>query len=387
MSGRFCYPGGMHLHWPGARASLACAFWLWVLSAPGHPLDVWHTRFAMIFGPPRISGLTYGGELFVAVGSGGLIITSPTGESWSQQLSRTTLELYDVCYGNGVFVAVGQAGGILSSSNGTNWTLCASRTNSVLHAVQFGNGVFVATGQGVLLTSPNGTDWALQHPEAAPFSYVSFGNGLFLRSWITGTNLVSLDGTNWFPRPSGSTNNLSLLAYAGGIFVSIDISNRVFASSDAVSWTPRGQITEQTPTALGYGNGYFVLPIQFFPIGSGAPFVQYARDLTNWSDSSQEGLSLNRIVFGRNTFVAINGGDYIVQSDPVFCLRQLAPRTLSIEASENQVYEVQLCPDLSPAQRAWTALTNITFQTSPFIWTDDVSSPGAQGFYRVLSKP
>jgi hypothetical protein len=59
-----------------------------------------------------------------------------------------------VTYGNGLFVAVGTGGTILTSPDGVNWTVQASGGNH-LHSVTYGNGTFVAVGEGgTILTSP-----------------------------------------------------------------------------------------------------------------------------------------------------------------------------------------------------------------------------------------
>ena len=102
---------------------------------------------------PRFSGagvkpfaVSYGNGLFVAVGAGGLILTSSDGVSWTQRNSGTSSNLLGVAYVNTVFVAVGSGGTLLTSSDSANWTLRASGTTNDLTAVAYGNGHFVAVG-------------------------------------------------------------------------------------------------------------------------------------------------------------------------------------------------------------------------------------------------
>jgi hypothetical protein len=61
-----------------------------------------------------LNGVTYGNGLFVAVGEGGTILTSPDGVSWTQRTSPEKSDLLSVAYRNGRFVAVG-GGTILTS--------------------------------------------------------------------------------------------------------------------------------------------------------------------------------------------------------------------------------------------------------------------------------
>ena len=73
----------------------------WTLRVPG-----FHTLYYRV---------VYGNSLFVAVGLGGIILTSPDGVSWTQRTSGTRDWLIGVTHGNGLFVAVGEWGTILTS--------------------------------------------------------------------------------------------------------------------------------------------------------------------------------------------------------------------------------------------------------------------------------
>ncbi len=122
----------------------------------------WTRRTAGIAPPPGYSyvglgGVTYGNGKFVAVGNRATILTSPDGETWTQQDSgaSTINNLFSVTYGNGTFVAVGYPGTILTSPDGENWTQRTSGTTEGLYGVAYGNGTFVAVGGGgTILTSP-----------------------------------------------------------------------------------------------------------------------------------------------------------------------------------------------------------------------------------------
>ena len=73
----------------------------------------------------ELYSVTYGNGHFVAVGDGGRILTSPTGDnnSWTVQESGTTDDLYDVGTDNHTFIAVGPNGKLIRSvDNGITWT-------------------------------------------------------------------------------------------------------------------------------------------------------------------------------------------------------------------------------------------------------------------------
>ena len=75
-----------------------------------------------------LRGVAWSGSLFVVVGDGGIIRTSPDTVTWSAATSGTTQSLRDVLWANTQFVCVGAAGTILSSPTGTTWTPQTSGT-------------------------------------------------------------------------------------------------------------------------------------------------------------------------------------------------------------------------------------------------------------------
>jgi hypothetical protein len=103
--------------------------------------------------------VTYGNGLFVAVGEGGAILTSPDGVSWTARTSGTGNDLSGVTYGNGPSWRWGTGGAILTSPDGVSWT-GGPRGRHDLYGVAYGNGTFVAVGdRGTILTSPDGVSW------------------------------------------------------------------------------------------------------------------------------------------------------------------------------------------------------------------------------------
>lgn len=105
-------------------------------------------------------------DLFVAVGDGGVILTSPDGVTWTSRTSGTTQALYDVAWGSEVqrFVAVGANGTVLSSSNGTTWAAETSGTANTLWRVAYGPSrrQFAACGNSntIIYSNDGGDTWA-----------------------------------------------------------------------------------------------------------------------------------------------------------------------------------------------------------------------------------
>src|SRR6266511_2630716 len=83
-------------------------------------LDRWYWRNPYPAGND-LHGVAYGNAIFVAVGTGGTIMTSTDSHAWEHRESGTDKQLNQVIFAQDMFVAIGESGVILSSTNGTNW--------------------------------------------------------------------------------------------------------------------------------------------------------------------------------------------------------------------------------------------------------------------------
>jgi len=155
-------------------------------------------------GSEGLRGVTYGKDMFVAVGDGGTIGLSRDGVNW-EQTSFTSYPIYNVAYGNGTFVAVG-TGRIWTSPDGKNWTLRSSGTNQDLFAITFENGIFVAVGTyGTILTSPDGLTWTVRNSGTTQNLHgVAYGSNTFM---VVGDNGIVLQSDSLIDIPPVPINN------------------------------------------------------------------------------------------------------------------------------------------------------------------------------------
>jgi len=249
---------------------------------------------------PFISNaIAWGNSQFVIVGDDGSIATSPDGDAWTQQSSSTSANLHGVAWGDHQFVAVGQLPGslmtgpgegvILTSSDGSNWILANSHAiagdniNSVvwsgdrfvavgggptpvfssadghqwtriqlapgsagpaLLSVTWSGDLFVAVGNAgqipidprVIVTSPNGTDWAFQ---PAPIDNVFYATGLTSVVWSGekfiavggfGIELSSFDGTDWISDTTISVAQFGAIAATGSRCVAVGLEGAIMVN-------------------------------------------------------------------------------------------------------------------------------------------------------------
>jgi hypothetical protein len=148
-----------------------------------------------------LTDVTFANGLWVAIGRGGTVVTSPDGAELNARQSGTDVNLFGVASGAGVIVAVGESGAILRSTNAVNWTLNGTVEGSALSSVAYGNGIFVAVGEsGRVYTSATGQSWTARR--------------------ILGANM------------------LARVAFAHGVFTAIESeTGKIYASSNGVWWS------------------------------------------------------------------------------------------------------------------------------------------------------
>lgn len=95
---------------------------------------------------PGIAALAWNGDLYVGVGSNGLIVTSSDAMTWRTRDTGTTAFLGTIATNGRQFVAAGMSGTILTSDDGETWTRRAEETPIQLHAVAWTGDRFVAVG-------------------------------------------------------------------------------------------------------------------------------------------------------------------------------------------------------------------------------------------------
>ncbi len=137
------------------------------------------------------SAVTYANGRFVAVGEArartwttlreSIMWSSDDGKSWVLAEVDSVIAWTGITYGKELFVAVGQ-GAVMTSPNGIAWTVSdGQESQNHYRDVTYGNGLFVAVTGNRVMTSPDGTTWTHFTP-AADHSYtaVTYGNGLFV---------------------------------------------------------------------------------------------------------------------------------------------------------------------------------------------------------------
>jgi hypothetical protein len=269
--------------------------------------SVWTQRTSS-FGTSDIYGVTYGNNMFVAVGQIGKLATSADGITWNQRTSSFgTIGIQDVAYGNNMFVAAGGGGKLATSTNGTTWTQRTSSFGTTLIlGVAYGNNMFVAVGyNGKLATSTDGITWTQRTSSFGDTRIrgVAYGNNMFVAVGESGKLATSTNGTTWTQRTSSfGTSDIYSVAYGNNMFVAAGGGGKLATSTNGTTWTQRTSSFGTTfIRGVAYGNNMFVA------VGESGKLATSADGIT-WNQRTSS-FDTTYIIYdvanGNNMFVAV----------------------------------------------------------------------------------
>jgi hypothetical protein len=367
------------------------------------PLDLWVSRISGAIAD--IFGVAYGNGLFVAVGDGGLILTSVDGSTWTDR-SVPGFDLHRIAFANGTFVAVGKTGTILTSTDSVAWVHQDSGTMFSLKDVAYGDGVYVAVGVGVfgtqnsiILRSTNAVDWSVEDSGLYnDLNAVTFAQGLFVaagdNNYDFSRGVASTNGITWVADEFGTSENLRAISYGAGRFIAVGNGGTVQTSLDGGNFSGSvvlaPSITNVVNNAgnhrgITYANGLFVL------VGNGGNIFTSVDGETWVFRDSGTAANLHHVAYGNSTFVAVGKSGTILQSGS-FAPAQLTVRArpgeggfeLGITGEIGRSYRVQASD--KPGASDWLDLfsfKNTDGATTLFL--DSAAPNFRQRFYRVVS--
>lgn len=150
----------------------------------------------------NLNALANNGTTLVAVGNGGVAFSTTDGVTWNSVATGVLSDLYGLTYSpTGLWVAVGAGGTVITSPDLATWTPRTSNAGgNDLNGVTVNiSGVLVAVGNnGTKIRSTDGQTWVAQTPPSSAHLYaVSTDSAQFLAVGAAGTVFTSLDGSTW----------------------------------------------------------------------------------------------------------------------------------------------------------------------------------------------
>ncbi len=309
-------PSTLPLPWP-SRVCAAVGLLLAVSnnSRAIEPFANWNETYRT---NAQLQAVTFGANLFVAVGDDATVLTSPDGRNWTRRSVTVTGAnpnlngvAYGVVQGVGKYVAVGEfTGRILHSTDGVNWSLAsASSSPAFLKAVAFGGGSFIAVGDsGQIYSSTNSTTWNKVYDAGGNLEGVAYGNGRFVAVYGTGSTLASSDnGLTW---SAGGLNSVlgttsRAVGFGSGRFVLADSNGNIVLTTNGTSILGSANLVGKIGKAFAatYAQDCFLLA----GVYANLSYIAFSTNGTNWIDRPLSNWSfvLRGIAAGNNTVVAV----------------------------------------------------------------------------------
>ena len=230
-----------------------------VTSADGVNYTVGET-IQLANGAKQFNDIAFGSGLFVAVGTNGVIETSPDGKVWDVRHMFDGQALNAVTFGDGQFVAMGTNGYICRSTDGKKWSQGFTGLSSDYNGLTFANGQFVAVGKsGAIATSPNGIIWtARPSGTTKQLRSVAFGNGMWLAVGYDGIACRSLNGTTWTSFTVDASARFNQVVFANGQFVAVGLDGKIVTFPNIFIWTARTSKTSAHLWSIVHGANQFV---------------------------------------------------------------------------------------------------------------------------------
>jgi len=155
----------------------------------------WNKRSTSLLNPYLV-GVAGSPSLWVAIERYGFIFTSKDGYDWEWKKEPGTFNA--VVWNGEMWIITGDEGLILTSSNGLNWTEQVSGTTDDLYDVAWDGSQWVVAGLKEILTSPDGVVWKRYDCFDAP-TRIAWGGSQWVGFPSIRSNyiLTSSNGTNW----------------------------------------------------------------------------------------------------------------------------------------------------------------------------------------------
>jgi hypothetical protein len=208
----------------------------------------------------------------VGVGSGGVILTTTNGLTFTDQRVREDAGWFGVCAGEPGFVAVGIKGALAFSADGMTWSDRVGATAGNLWSVAYGNGIYVAVAweaegpaHGYFVTSPDGWNWTERRPFSQTYinRVIAFGAGRFVAGGYDGKYFTSTNGLDWSERSTGTSGHLATVAHVNGRFLGFAPGGTLH-SDDGLAWTfAAGEVPNAG--AVAHGNGVYLAVTRNWP--------------------------------------------------------------------------------------------------------------------------
>jgi len=265
-----------------------------------------------------LSSIAYSGTIYVAHGNGDTLLTSTDAAQWTIRTTGYTNQIRSSCWARNNFIAVGDSGIIINSMDGITWEKNTSPASRTLSSVLWNGKTFCAVGDtGTVLASSDGLAWSLKSTEPHPKLHsIIWGNNLFVALGESGSVYTSPDGLAWTNRTSGTTTLLNEVTWNGAKYVAIGTNGPIITSPNGMDWNiPILNFPDQLQLHTVAGNStQFIALGKTYDNGQGIwRYIYSSPDGVSWTSKIHgvESSSVNTfgsMVWTGDLFVAVGNG-------------------------------------------------------------------------------
>jgi hypothetical protein len=237
----------------------------------GYILSGGHARYMTIeTGGSTINGVVWNGSRFVAVTEVGTVMTSATGQDWTEKLANGVTSFAQLLYSGERYIGFSMTRPmrIYYSDDALNWTQAANPVDFLFGDAVWANGKFVIVGdQGKVVLSPDGASWAVGYVgDSVSLEVVTHNGSEFVAlggqqvftsadaiAWESAS--LNVPGTPYFSRIAWSGERYAAIAYLADTIGRS--GQKILISDDGVTWQDVGApVSAQLLGIKWTGTGY-----------------------------------------------------------------------------------------------------------------------------------
>jgi photosystem II stability/assembly factor-like uncharacterized protein len=238
------------------------------------------------------------------------------GEQWTARSSGGLYDLRDIATDGNIIVAIGDSGRILTSDSGVNWTLRTAPTGAVLSGIvstlNFGFVAVSSSGGGdTVLLSSDGLGWTTPPTTGITVGLnevTGFGSTL-IAVGCNGSIFTSSSGVNWTLRASDGVcvESVKRAGLTNVQYIAVGQNGTIYTSPEGLLWNPRTSGVTNWFRDLACGCSKIVA------VGDGG-IIKSSTNGINWVTADSVGTDLNAVTCSGDSFVAVGDGGSIFTS-------------------------------------------------------------------------
>jgi len=287
-----------------------------------------------------IRTITWTGERFIAMGSGGIVLSSADGQSWSGMHRLGVPDILGSCWDGTHLIAVGDYGVVCTAPNADpqsgDWNIPASvGTYRVLYDIASGDAggterIVVTGSDELVLTSDDGGDSFAKRPcsvgrnHLLGVAYTPLSTMHFFAVGTNGTIATSPNGIDWTPQSTDTTADLNACVWFPSRFplfpfgIAVGEGGTIVKSGTATGWATQSSPTSNNLRDVATGtirSGKNGEETQILVAVGEEGTIIHSSNGSHWTNATDTG---NRNAFvgvaaGNGTFVAVDcfGGIFV----------------------------------------------------------------------------